>query len=405
MSQNTAFNYKTNAQLNTQTNITTYGALILPFDLTTVSENAEVKIDPKTTTNFKGKLTSALKKAPSVIKNKIKHPVQTFKDLANYMKDNRQQISGLMNTIGSKFSGIAVTQAVINGKVTAKEALDYLFMGFAPALGVQGSLMGYSGLNQMKDALFDGSIDIGAFVSGFSRTLKGAVELKDMITKKEATVSANVLEFDLTISHNETYQSETPDRRVQSGQSLNEFVHNMPVTIEVQCALQEGKRYSKAEFRAILEELRNRKETVQLILGDELFDSLILTNFNPNHDCIKSGMDYTLSFKKITRSDILTDTEVTIQPMPKQLLDDINNNNATGSLSGLGKSGNFGGGGGGGGGGGSTPTPNLPSVNPNPDFNNIGKQLMNSFTNTIKEYAVGTKTWVKAGIDALKGKK
>lgn len=306
--------------------ITTYGALLLPFDVT----REKVQNNAKVTNSFKGKLTSALKNAPSTIKNAIAHPVQTLKNTAKYMKDNRNEISGLMNTIGSKFSGIAVTQALLDGKVTSREALDYLFMGFAPALGVQGSLMGYSGLNQMKEALFDGSINVGAFISGFTRTLKGAIDLKDMLTNKQARTSANVIQFDLTISHNETMQSETPDRRVQSGQSLNEFVHNMPQTFEVQCALQEGKRYSKAEFRAILDYLRNRKEVVQLVLGDELFDNLILTNFNSSNDCSKSGMDYTLSFKKITFSEIDDKTEVTIQVKPKMV--DANSTIMTGSL-------------------------------------------------------------------------
>ena len=293
--------------------IVTYGALLLPFDVV----REKVQNDVKTTNTFKGKLRSALKNASNNIKNAIAYPSQTLKNLAQYMKDNRNEISGLMNTIGSKFSGIAVAQTLINGKVTSREALDYLFMGFAPALGIQGSLMGYSGLNQLKDALFNGSINVGAFVSGFSRTLKGAIDLKDMLTNKQARTSANVIQFDLTISHNETMQSETPDRRVQSGQSLNEFVHNMPQTFEVQCALQEGKRYSKAEFRAILDYLRNRKEVVQLVLGDELFDNLILTNFNSSNDCTKSGMDYTLSFKKITFSEIDDKTEVTVQVKPQ----------------------------------------------------------------------------------------
>lgn len=303
--------------------ITTYGALLLPFDITKES----VQSDAKTVNDFKGKLKSALKNAPSAIKNAITKPGQTLKTTAKYMKDNRQQISGLMNTIGSKFSGIAVTQALMTGKVTSKEALDYLFMGFAPALGVQGSLMGYSGLNQMKDALFNGSINVGAFVSGFTRTLKGATDLKDMLTNKQSRTSANVIQFDLTISHSETLQSETPDRRVQDGQTLNEYVHNMPDGFEVQCALQEGKRYSKAEFRAIFEYLRNRKEVVQLVLGDELFDSLILTNFNTSNDCSKSGMDYTLSFKKITFSEIDDKTEVTVQVKPQFIDTQVITNN------------------------------------------------------------------------------
>ena len=325
-------------------NIKTYGALILPFDKEDAFQQNEVQADPEVVTEQQGAIISAIENGnqKGIIEQAIEDEVnaskssitQKIKDLATYMNDNRDKVSGLVNDIGSKFSGIAVTQALINGRVTSKEALDYLFMGFAPALGIQGSLMGYSGLSQMKDALFDGSINVGEFISGFTRTLKGAKDLADMLTKKNIQHSNNIIEFDLTISHNETYQSETPDRRVQSGQSLNEFVHNMPETISVNCALQEGKRYSKDEFRSILKYLRERKETVQLVLGDEIFDSLILTDFNPNHDCTKSGMDYTLSFKKITRSDIDTTTEVTIQKLPIKDEKSSGLGSGTGSLSG-----------------------------------------------------------------------
>ena len=346
--------------------ITTYGALLLPFDVT----REKVQNNAKTTNSFKGKLRSALNLSPdkNLFIGAVKSPLQTFKTLSSYMYDNRNEISGLMNTIGSKFSGIAVTQALLDGKVTSKEALDYLFMGFAPALGVQGSLMGYSGLNQMKEALFDGSINVGAFVSGFTRTLKGATDLKDMLTNKQARTSANVIQFDLTISHNETMQSETPDRRVQSGQSLNEFVHNMPKTFEVQCALQEGKRYSKAEFRAILDYLRNRKEVVQLVLGDELFDNLILTNFNSSNDCSKSGMDYTLSFKRITRSDVTTDKEVIVQTKPQTLDSDIKKITSVGGLS-----------------VGTDSKVQMPKIDQNSLFDDIGKQISDFKDKTISK--------------------
>lgn len=322
----------------TSISITTYGALILPFDIDLSREENKPDTDPKENTKREGKIKSAFKRAGESKFGKEVKSSQNVKVLTEYMKDKRNidKLKNAFGIVGDKFSGIAVCQAIIDGRVSSQEALDYLFMGFAPALGVEGALMGYSGLNQMRDALFNGNIDVGAFISGFRRTLKGITDLKDMVTKSDTQKSANVLEFDLTLSHSETYQSETPDRRVQSGQSLNEYVHNMPVTFEVQCALQEGKRYSKAEFRAILQELRLKKETVSLILGDEIFDDLVLTNFNPSHDCGKSGMDYTLSFKTVTRSDITTDKEVTIQKIPTALIEkDMN----TGALGGSGNGG------------------------------------------------------------------
>ena len=320
---------------NRDVRVLTYGALILPYDIKLAKEENKPDTDPKDTTKKEGKIKSALKKAGNATKNAITHPGQSIKSLVKYMSDKRNidKLGSTFGVIGDKFSGIAVAQAIMDGKVTSREALDYLFMGFAPALGVTGSLFGYSGIMQMKEALFNGRIDVGGFIYGFRTTLKGIVDLKDMITKGNVQKSANVLEFDLTISHSETYQSETPDRRVQSGQSLNEYVHNMPVTFEVQCALQEGKRYSKAEFRAILDNLRKSKMVVSLVLGDEIFDNLILTNFNPNHDCSKSGMDYTLSFKQILWGEIETDREVHVQTQPKLLDTDSSKTTSYGGLS------------------------------------------------------------------------
>lgn len=361
-----SFQYKANVQLNTNSEITTYGALIIPFDL----DKTKPEINPKEATTFKGQLQSALNMTTEpTIKDMLTNPTQTLGTLVDYMKDNRQKISEVVDTVTSKFSGIAVTQAIMNGEITTQEALDYLFMGFAPALGVQGSLMGYSGLNQMKDALSNGSINVGEFINGFSKTLQGLTDLKDIVSNKENQTTSNIILLDLTLSHNETYQSETPDRRVQSGQSLNEYVHNMPETIEVQCALQEDKRYSKAEFRAILKEIRKRKQTVSLVLGDEFFDNLVLTNFNPNHECTKSGMDYTLSFKHITLSKITSDTEVTIQPMPKQMLDDINSS----SIGGLGTGGSV----------------KMPNVNADVDLKKVGKDLKEAFVCTVKDFFEG----------------
>ena len=208
----------------------------------------------------------------------------------------------------------------MDGKVTSKEALDYLFLGFAPALGVTASALGYGGLTEIKDALFNGSINVGQFVNGFTTVLKSGKQIKDQITGKESRTRGDVIQFDLTISHNEIYTSETPDRRVQNGQSLQEFIHNLPENFDLNCALQEGKRYGKAEFREIMKVIRNRKEVVELILGEEMFEEVVLTNFSPSSDCTKSGYDYTLSFKRVYRNDITTDKEVTIQKIPQDLL-------------------------------------------------------------------------------------
>ena len=297
----------------------TYGAIILPY----TPKIFTPIVDPKSKTSLMGKLKSGLKKAPSTIKNAIKNPSQTFKKMAKYVKDNRTEMINFATNLEltSKFSGIAVAQALVNGKVTSKEALDYLFMGFAPALGVTASAMGYSGIVQMKDALFNGSIDVGGLVSGFTKAQKSIVDLKDQLKGKTSQSKGNVIEFDLTISHSESYTSETPDRRVENGNTLSETVHNLPPTFDVSVALQDGKRYTHGEIRAIFTELREKKVPIKLALGDEIFEDLILTGFNPTNDCTKSGMDYNLSFKQITIGYVDLTQEIVIQELPMSMQD------------------------------------------------------------------------------------
>lgn len=319
-----ANSFNASAQFNFS-NISSYGAILIPLE----EEEKEQDKNIKQKNNLKNKLSSAFKNTGTTIKQGFKNATQELKSAANELLGGD---STAMTSLISKFSGIAVAQAILDGKVSSQEALDYLFMGFAPALGVQGSLMGYSGLNQLKDALKSGSINVGAFVNGLTRTIKGGRQLaKDVVNKQS---NYNIIEIDLTVSHSESYQSETPDRRVQNGQSLNEYIHNMPITYNVQCALQDNKRYSAGELKRIIQEIRRTKKVVSLILGEEKYDNLVLTDFTPNSDCTKSGMDYTLAFKKITWSEIETNAQVTIQKIPIVDTEDTLNL-STGSLGGV----------------------------------------------------------------------
>ena len=319
--------------LRQQEGIKTYGALLIPLEPTSDDDN-KVKTDPEKVAKQEGKIKSAIKKTGSAIKNSINqfNPSlgKSISDLTEYMQDENNSVIDKVGLVGSKFSGIAITQMIIDGKVTNKSARDYLFLGFAPQLGVAGVEFGYSGINQMKSALANGNINVGQLFSGFKKVLKGATDLKNQIKGKEISTLFQVVEFDLTSSHTESYISETPDRRVQNGISYSEVVHNLPETFEVQCSLQDGKRYTTSEFREIITQLRNDKKMVQLVLGDEVFSDLILTGFNPSSDCTKSGFDYNLSFKKINVGTIQVDAEVNIQQLPS--LDNDSQTLTTGSL-------------------------------------------------------------------------
>lgn len=291
----------------------TYASIILPYDL----KKNEVNENPKTTPSLKGKFTSAMKKGGTAIKNAIQNPGDTFKTLGKYMQDNQDAIL-------NKFSGIAVAQILADGKVTNQEALDYLFLGFAPALDRQAIAMGYSGTTQMKDAIKNGSINVGSFVSGFSKVQKTIVDFKNGQKNKNEQKANNIIELDVTLNHNEQYQSETPDRRVEDGISYAEVLHNMPEIFSLECGFSELKgRYTLTEFKGYLTQLRDSKQVFSMTIGDAQIDNLVLQNFSPSVMGARSGLDYTLELKKIHVGSVEL-TPITIQKAPQPATENTN---------------------------------------------------------------------------------
>lgn len=279
----------------------TYGFIELPPQLDKLVDEIHSKSTQKLQVNFK----DAWGKAGTFVKDSIKNPTQTLNNLGKFLNDQNVQavgstISNTVNTVTSKYSGIAIAQLLIDGKITCKSAADYLFLGVAPALNQVGVALGYTSLNQMARALFDGSINVGQFVSGLSNACTSIYNIaKDNNIIEEQNKNRRIY-FDMTLSDSVNYQSETPDRRVEKGNDLTEFCHNLPPTFDVQAELQDGKRYSKEEFRTLLTTLRDKRVLVTLYLGDEHFDSLILQSFNPSgQGSQKGGYEYSLQFKQI----------------------------------------------------------------------------------------------------------
>lgn len=302
----------------------TYGAISLPFTPAVF----EPVVNDEQATSLKGKLKTAFNKTKDTVKDAFTSPPkETFEKLTTYLSDERN-MEKLKNGALAKFSGIAVAQTLISGKVETKEALDYLFLGFAPALNVTAASLGYVGLTQMKDALANGTINVGSFVNGFSTALKGVTDLKDQIQGKDTLTKGNLIEIDLTISHSETYQAETPDRRVESGNTMSETVHNLPLTIRMECAIEDGKRYTTSDLRAVFTELRNKKELVTVYLGDDTFEDMCLVNFEPNKDTTRSGFDYSLEFKQVNIG-IVDFQPVNMQPTLKTIKEDVSTTTVT----------------------------------------------------------------------------
>ena len=287
----------------------TYAAIILP----TNPKKFDVDTPSKSVQSLSGKLTSAMKAGGAAIKNAIENPTETMKTLGKYMQDNSDKIL-------NKFSGIAVAQLLATGKVTNQAALDYLFLGFAPAMDKVCLAMGYSGATQMKDAIANGTINVGAFVNGFCKTLKGVTDFKNELLSKQTTKEENAIEIDVTLNHGEQYQSETPDRRVQDGINYAEVLNNLSEVFSLDCGLQDGRRYSVADFKSRLTLLRNSKKVFSMRIGEDMVSSLTLLDFSPVVVGPRSGLDYTLQLKKINVGSIEL-TPITIQAIPDQVVE------------------------------------------------------------------------------------
>lgn len=287
----------------------TYAQIILPYKL----KKTDVNADPETKQSLKGKLTSALKNAPNTIKSAIQNPGATFDDLGKYMQT--------AENMACKFSAIGLAQLMADGKITNQAALDYLFLGFAPTLDKQAVTMGYSSVTQMKDAMLNGSINVGSFVSGFSKVLKGGIDYAN--TQKSKQKQNNILEIDVVFNHNETYQSEAPDRRVENGMSFQEVLHNLAEIYSIDCGLQDGRRYTKQEFKGYLTALRESKMKFDMVIGDERLTNLVLQNFGPTVNGAISGLDYTLELKKVHIGSVEL-TPITIGKAPQRVVESVN---------------------------------------------------------------------------------
>ena len=287
----------------------TYAKLILPYN----PIDQQVKTSPKAKMSLKGKLTSALNSAKSAVKNAIKNPGQTMGNLGKYLQQSE-------NTIINKFSGIAMGQLLANGKITNKQALDYFFLGAFPALNQTYTALGYTGISQMKSALQSGNINVGNFVSGFTKTLKSLTDLKNKVKNIESFKEKNVVEIDVVYSHQEDYLSESGDRRVQEGITWTEFIHNLPEVFSLNCGIQDKKRYSVHQFKDILRLLRNKKVPFAIEIDEELIENVILQDFQPTREGATNALDYVLQLKKV-RVGTVESAEINIVPLPTSVND------------------------------------------------------------------------------------
>lgn len=222
-----------------------------------------------------------------------------FDNASTVLKNTASLISEGVDTIGNKFSGIALTQLLSQGKITSDTAFGYLTQGFPRALNLTSVAMGFQSVEQLKTALRNkNGVNIQQFIKSFQNFGGALSEIAGINSKRQNTDGFDVIEIDAVVNDTRSYQSETPDRRVESGQTYQEFVHNMPELLSLECYLQDGRRYTGDEFESIMLNLRRRKVAINIILGDDRKDSYVLTNFNPNREPL-GGYPYSLEFKHV----------------------------------------------------------------------------------------------------------
>lgn len=260
-----------------------YCALLIPQSIKTEKENKQGFIESLT-----GKLTSGLKNGGLNIEN-----------ATTLLKNTANLISESTDTIASKFSGIALTQLITDGKITNETALNYLKQGFPKALGQTAISLGFQSIDDLENALKnENGVNVGEFISAFQNIGGALSEFSKLKEVRQEVEGFEVIEIDAVLSDSRSYQSETPDRRVEKGQTYQEYIHNMPDIFTLECVIQDGRNYTCNDFEDILLNLRNRKIAINVVLGETTKKNVVLTNFNPIREG-KGGFAYSLEFKKI----------------------------------------------------------------------------------------------------------
>ena len=204
---------------------------------------------------------------------------------------------GQLNEINSKFSVIAMTQLAKDGRISNEQALNYFCTGFANQLQMTAVSMGYQTVEACVEALRDGSINGTQFLTNIGKYTSTLARQEDIsnINREQIIIIDSVLS-----EQPGERQVETAERRVENGQTLTEFLHNMPETFSLSCAFYEGENYTWSDFKGYIDYLINKKTEITLQLGDEAYDHLVLTQFTPTRDSATTGRLYELAFKKLT---------------------------------------------------------------------------------------------------------
>lgn len=203
-----------------------------------------------------------------------------------------------------KYATAALTTIINKQPVTSQSMLDGLFNGFAPALDLTAIQTGYNSITEMKNAITGGTINVSNFIQGFSGALSTVINNK----KKAVDYSylGDEITIDMIVDIDRQNIAETPDRRVQSGQVYNEYIHILPKLLSFNAKIKEGLRYGAEEYEKILTDVFESKKPFTFRAGDTIFENYVFTSFIPANN-FEESLNFSAEIKKIEVGDILVE--------------------------------------------------------------------------------------------------
>ena len=181
-----------------------------------------------------------------------------------------------------KYAVGALTMIINQRPVTNQMMLDCLFNGLAPALNFTVTQAGFNSIMEMKSAIESGNINVANFMQGFANGLD--VVTGTMTGSQDYSKYGEEIPIDLTSNITRNYIAKTPDRRVQSEQIYNEYVYNLPLTLQFSGIVKDGLNYTADEFADRLEEIMNSKEPFTFRAGEKIFENYVFTSFTPKRE-------------------------------------------------------------------------------------------------------------------------
>lgn len=247
-------------------------------------------VDNVKATTIQGQLKQAFDNAKNNIKN--------F-DLKNFA--NNLTLEGVTD-FTQKYAVAGLTK-IINGEpITNQTMLDSLFNGFAPALDMTAVQTGFNSVMEMRNAIQSGNINVANFVNGFDKALSTIINNK----KKAIDYSylGDEITIDMVVDIERQNIAETPDRRVQSGQVYNEYIHVLPKIISFNAKIKDGGTYNAVEYEKILDDVFTSKKPFTFRAGEMIFENYVFTSFIPANN-FEQSLSFTAEIKKIDVGDIL----------------------------------------------------------------------------------------------------